>query len=297
MAGEMRVETIKNLFQSIAYSIPNVGFMDVVDIAVIAFVIYKIIGRLRYSTASMVAKGILILLGVTLLTDVLQLNTVNFLLDRLLELGFIALVIVFQPELRRFLERMGSRKLSSLIISKDKQTDMESAIEAVVNACEILSRDRVGALIVFERTTQLGDVFKTGVALDARISVQLLRSVFFPKTALHDGAVILRQGRLAAAGCVLPLTQNTHISSDLGTRHRAGIGMSEVSDAVVVVVSEETGTVSVAVGGMLKRHLAPQMLTRILKSELLNDQQENDNTFAGKVRAFLKMGGDKHEKG
>lgn len=291
------METIKNLFQSIAYSIPNVGFMDVVDIAVIAFVIYKIIGLLRYSTASMVAKGVLILLGVTLLTDVLQLNTVNFLLDRLLELGFIALVIVFQPELRRFLERMGSRKLSSLIISRDKQTDMESTIEAVVNACEILSRDRVGALIVFERTTQLGDVFKTGVALDARISVQLLRSVFFPKTALHDGAVILRQGRLAAAGCVLPLTQNTHISSDLGTRHRAAIGMSEVSDAVVVVVSEETGTVSVAVGGMLKRHLAPQMLTRILKSELLNDQQENDNSFAGRVKAFLKMGGDKHEKG
>lgn len=296
MAGEMRVETIKNLFQSIAYSIPNVGFMDVVDIVVIAFAIYKIISLLRYSTASLVAKGVLILLGVTLLTDVLQLNTVNFILDRLLELGFIALVIVFQPELRRFLERMGSRKLSSLIISKDKQTDMESAIEAVVNACEILSRDRVGALIVFERTTQLGDVFKTGVALDARISVQLLRSVFFPKTALHDGAVILRQGRLAAAGCVLPLTQNTHISSDLGTRHRAAIGMSEVSDAVVVVVSEETGTVSVATGGMLKRHLAPQMLTRILKSELLNDQQGNDNTFAGKLRAFLKMGGDKHEK-
>lgn len=290
------METLKKLFQNIAYSIPTIGFIDIIDIAVVAFVIYKLIGMLRNSTASRVAKGILILVAVTLLTDVVQMNTVNYILDLVLELGFVALVIVFQPELRRFLERMGSKKLTQLIASKDKRTELETSIEAVVNSCEILSRDRVGALIVFERGAQLGDYFKTGTIVDAKVSVQLIRSVFFPKAALHDGAVILRQGRLMAAGCVLPLTENTHISSDLGTRHRAGIGMSEVSDAVVVIVSEETGTVSVAVGGMLKRHLAPQMLSRILKNELLDDGAENENGILEKLRQILKLGGGKREE-
>lgn len=288
------METLRNLFRTIADSIPNIGVMDVIDMAVVAFAVYKLIGMLRNSTASRVAKGILILVAVTLLTEFLQMNTVNFLLDMILELGFIALVIVFQPELRRFLERMGSKKLTQFMGARDKQTEMETSIEAVVNACEILSRDRVGALIVFERSTQLGDFFKTGTVLDAKVSVQLLRSVFFPKTALHDGAVILRQGRLAAAGCVLPLTENTHISTDLGTRHRAGIGMSEVTDAVVVIVSEETGTVSVAVGGMLKRHLAPQMLERLLKNELLGSVQEQESGILEKVKKILKVGGGKN---
>lgn len=288
------METLKNLFRTIADSIPNIGVMDIIDMAVVAFAIYKLIGMLRNSTASRVAKGILILVGITILTEFLQMNTVNFLLDMILELGFIALVIVFQPELRRFLERMGSKKLSQFVGARDKQTELESSIEAVVNACEILSRDRVGALIVFERGAQLGDYFKTGTVLDAKISVQLLRSVFFPMTALHDGAVILRQGRLAAAGCVLPLTENTHISTDLGTRHRAGIGMSEVTDAVVVIVSEETGTVSVAVGGMLKRHLAPQMLDRLLKNELLGNAQERESGILEKLKAILKIGGGKN---
>lgn len=288
------METLKKLFQTIAYSIPNIGVNDIIDIAVVAFAIYKLIGMLRHSSASRVAKGVLILVAVTVLTELLQLNTVNFILDLVLELGFIALVIVFQPELRRFLERMGSKKITQFLGTRDKRTEMETAIEAVVNACEILSRDRVGALIVFERGTQLGDYFKTGTVLDARISVQLIRSVFFPKAALHDGAAILRQGRLAAAGCVLPLTENAHISTDLGTRHRAGIGMSEVSDAVVVIVSEETGTVSVAVGGMLKRHLAPQMLERLLKSELLDDTQQTEESLLEKMKKLLKVGGGKH---
>lgn len=285
------METLREIFQKIAYSIPKIGWTDIIDIAVVAFAIYKLIGMLRHSTASRVAKGIGVLALATALTRVLQLNTVNFILDKVLELGFIALVIVFQPELRRFLERMGSRKLSRLLAPKDKQNEMETAIEAVVNACELLSRDRVGALIVFERGVQLGDFFKTGTVLDAKVSVQLLRSIFFPKAALHDGAVLLRQDRIMAAGCVLPLTENTHISTELGTRHRAGIGMSEMTDAVVVIVSEETGTVSVAVGGMLKRHLAPQMLGRLLENELLGGKVEQEESVLEKVRSFLKMGG------
>lgn len=296
MAGEMRVETLKNLFQKIAYSIPNVGFVDIIDIVVVAFVIYKLIGMLRNSAAFNVAKGILLLLAITVFTEAVQMNTVNYILDVVLELGFIALVIVFQPELRRFLERMGSKKIAQIVSSKDKQTEMQTAIESVVNACEILSRDRIGALIVFERGANLSEYGRTGTLVDAKISAQLLRSVFFPKAALHDGAVIIREGRVLAAGCLLPLTENTHISSDLGTRHRAGIGMSEVNDSVVVIVSEETGTVSVAVGGMLKRHLAPQMLSRILKNELLVQQQETETGFWVKVKKVLKLGGGKNEE-
>ena len=165
-------------------------------------------------------------------------------------------------------------------------------MEATVNACEILSRDRTGALIVFERSFQLGEYFKTGTEVDAKVTAQLLRSIFFPTAALHDGAVIIREGRLAAAGCVLPLTENAHLSKDLGTRHRAGIGMSEVSDALVVIVSEETGTISVAVGGMLKRHLAPQMLERLLKNELLQDADPGKDNLWEKVKKFLRSGGN-----
>ena len=173
---------------------------------------------------------------------------------------------------------------------------MEEVIEDTVTACEILSRDRIGALIVFERNTRLDEYFKSGTTLDARVSSQLLRSIFFPKAALHDGAVILRQGRVAAASCVLPLTENTHISSELGTRHRAGIGLSEVSDAVVVIVSEETGTISVAVGGMLKRHLAPQMLSRMLTNELIAEEDANSSNLLLRVKKLLGVGRDHNEE-
>ena len=149
---------------------------------------------------------------------------------------------------------------------------MELAISQTVNACEVMSEGKVGALIVFERSVSLEEYEKSGTQVEAKLSSELLRNIFFPKAALHDGAVIVRDGRIAAAGCVLPLTANRNLSSDLGTRHRAGVGMSEVSDAVVVIVSEETGTISVAIGGMLKRHLAPQTLEKLLRMELIPDQ-------------------------
>ncbi len=288
------MQTLRELFQVIEYSLPNIRLMDVLDILVVTFVIYKLIGAIRGTSAWRVVKGIVLLLVATGVTNVLQLNTVNFLLSRVLELGFVALVIVFQPELRRALERVGSRRFGGLFSIQTERSEMETAIEQTVNACEILSQEKTGALIVFERTTQLGDYFKTGTLLDAQLSAQLLRSVFFPKTALHDGAVIVRQGRVAAAGCVLPLTENTHLSSDLGTRHRAGIGMSEVSDAVVVIVSEETGAISVAIGGMLKRHLAPRMLEQLLRNELLSDEAAQDDTWTSKLRRFFSAGGNRN---
>jgi len=265
------VQNLKSFFDHVAFAFQNIGIADVIDMAVVAFLIYKFVNIVHSTSTARVAKGIILLLALTAVTDLAQMQVLNFLLDAVLELGFIALVIMFQPELRRALERFGGKNLKELMVGghATPKGDMEKAILATVSACEIMSRERVGVLLVFERDSSLEEYFKTGTLIDAQTTEQLLRNLFFPKASLHDGAVIVRGGRVAAAGCVMPLSENPHLSSDLGTRHRAGIGTSEVSDAVVVIVSEETGTISVAIGGMLKRHLAPQTLERLLTHELI----------------------------
>ncbi|MBP3313580.1 MAG: diadenylate cyclase CdaA [Oscillospiraceae bacterium] len=291
------MQIIKSFLQTLEYSIPRIGVADIIDMVVVAFLVYKILSTVRSTNAKNVGKGLLFLVLAALLTSILQLNAMNYIISQVLELGVLALVIIFQPEIRRFLEKMGSRRLAEWMGNKDsKSSSAEQVVEIVVNACEILSRDRIGALIVLEREMRLDEYFNTGTELDSRISVQLLRSVFHPNTALHDGAAIVRGDRVAAASCVLPLTANTHLNADLGTRHRAGVGMSEASDAVVVIVSEETGTISVAVGGMLKRHLAPQMLQRLLKNELVDTKQDEELTLGEKIKAFLVRGGNKNEE-
>ncbi|MBP3660450.1 MAG: diadenylate cyclase, partial [Oscillospiraceae bacterium] len=190
-----------------------------------------------------------------------------------LAVGLLALVILFQPELRRMMDHLGnSVSLRRFLGVEKKLEEMDVVISQTVKACEIMGREKVGALIVFARTQQLDEYFKTGTIIDGRVSEQMIRNIFFPKAALHDGAMIIREGRIAAAGCVMPLSDSHRLSADLGTRHRAGVGTSEASDAVVVIVSEETGTISVAVGGMLKRHLAPQTLERLLRQELIRDE-------------------------
>lgn len=262
------MEAIINFFKEIAALVPTIRIMDIVDILVVAFVIYKIILMLQTTSSARIAKSIVIILLLTALTSVLHMYLMNFLLDKILEIGLLALVIMFQPELRRILEKLGSKSFREILSTKQEQRNIDYVISETVKACEIMSRERTGVLIVFERTSSLEDYQKTGIVIDARVSSELLRNIFFTKASLHDGAVIIRNERIAAAGCVLPLTENRNISSDLGTRHRAGIGMSEVSDAVVVIVSEETGTISVAISGMLKRHLAPQTLEKLLLNEL-----------------------------
>ena len=223
---------------------------------------------LQTTSSSRIAKSIIIILILTAATSLLHMYLMNYLLDKILEIGLLALVIMFQPELRRMLEKLGSKSFREILSTKQEQRNIDHVISETVKACEIMSRERTGVLIVFERTTSLEEYQKTGTIVDAQVSSELLRNIFFTKASLHDGAVIIRNERIAAAGCVLPLTENRNISSDLGTRHRAGIGMSEVSDAVVVIVSEETGTISVAISGMLKRHLAPQTLEKLLLNEL-----------------------------
>ena len=262
------MEAIINFFKEFAALVPTIQVMDVVDILLVAFVIYKIILMLQTTSSARIAKSIVIILLLTAATSLLNMYLMNYLLDKILEIGLIALVIMFQPELRRMLEKLGSKSFREILSMKEEQRNIDRVISETVRACEIMSRERTGVLIVFERTTSLEDYQKTGTVIDARVSTELLRNIFFTKASLHDGAVIIRNERIAAAGCVLPLTENRNISSDLGTRHRAGIGMSEVSDAVVVIVSEETGTISVAISGMLKRHLAPQTLEKLLLNEL-----------------------------
>ena len=269
------MDTIIEYFRDFFSMLPTIRLMDVVDILLVALVIYAIIIMIQTTGASRIAKSVLIILALTLVTQILNMYLMNYLLDKILEIGLIVLVVVFQPEIRRMLEKLGAKSLREILSTKEEKREIDRVIEQTVSACETMSRERTGVLIVFERSTSLIDWQKSGTVIDAQVSSELLRNIFFTKAALHDGAVIIRNERIAAAGCVLPLTQNRNISSDLGTRHRAGIGMSEASDAVVVIVSEETGTISVAIGGMLKRHLAPKTLEKLLENELAPHEDTN----------------------
>jgi diadenylate cyclase len=261
---------------------------DIVDIAILSFLIYKGLWMLRKTSSGRVMRGAMILFVAIGLTSVFKLTATNFLLSRLIEWGFLVLVILFQPEIRRFLERMGSGRLSQFFASTKTITkDMETAIAETTEAYASMSRDKVGALMVFERQNLLDDIIKTGTALDCSVSSELLKNLFWNKAPMHDGAVIVREGRIVGAGCMLPLSSNVNLSRDLGMRHRAGIGISEHSDAVVVIVSEETGSISVAVGGMLKRHLTPETMERLLRNELLGDPQDDKKSTSNPLFNLL----------
>lgn len=257
---------------SLLQQLTRIKFMDCVDILVVAFLIYKLLPLLRSTGTARVAKIVGGVVVIALLADILHLYTLSFLFSKVLEIGLIVAVVLFQPELRRMLDHVGSLKLSRLLGGQKPEPEMVPVISQTVSACEAMSREKVGALIVFAREARLDEYFKTGTMIGGDVSEQLLRNLFFPKAALHDGAVIIRDGKVAAAGCVLPLSSSVRINADLGTRHRAGLGISEISDCVTVIVSEETGAISVAVGGVLKRHLAPQTLEKLLRNELCREE-------------------------
>ena len=266
------MDAVINFFKEFSSMLPTIKVMDIVDILVVAFLIYKVIMMVRSTSAARIAKSVLIILILAGVTQLLNMYLLNYILDKILEIGLVALIVVFQPELRRMLEKLGSKNVREILSVKEEQREIDRVIEQTVQACEIMAKERTGVLI--ERSIPLLEYQKSGTVVDACVSSELLRNLFFTKASLHDGAVIIRNDRIAAAGCVLPLTENHNISSDLGTRHRAGIGISEVSDAVVVIVSEETGTISVAISGMLKRHLAPQTLEKLLLNELAPQREE-----------------------
>ena len=251
--------------------------IDVVDILVVAYIIYRVMKLLKDTSAARLAKGILILVLIMLFASFLHLTMISGLLRNALSVGVFAVVVIFQPELRRLLEQIGKGNLSRMLIPDTDPNVVESMIVATVSACADMSRTKTGALIVFERKERLGEIIATGTRVDAAPSAELIKNIFFKNSPLHDGAMIVRAGRVCAAGCVLPLSGNQGLSRDLGTRHRAAVGMSETADSVLVVVSEETGAISVAIGGMLKRHLSPEILQKMLESELLGDELRNRN--------------------
>ncbi len=242
---------------------------DVLDILIIAFLLYKLLTLVRSTKAASLLKGLLVFFAVLALSYAFQLNGIYYILNKLMEWGVLALIILFQPEIRRILEQVGSRRIVAFFSHSEAGNVMEQTIGQTVLACTEMSQSRTGALIVFAREIMLDDLVRSGTVLDASVSSELLKNIFFVKAPMHDGAVIVRHGRILGAGCMLPLSKNMNLSRDLGMRHRAGIGMSENSDAVVVIVSEETGSISVTIGGMLKRHLKPETLENLLRNELL----------------------------
>lgn len=266
------------ILESIWQQIQGMKWSDYLDIILVAYLIYKLLPLFRSTGTARIAWVVGVLIVVAWLTDVLKLHTLSYLFSQVLAVGLLALVVLFQPELRRMIDHLSNMKFKNFLSAQKPQHEMELVVSHTVRACDMMSKEKVGALIVFARDNHLDEYFKTGTMIEGRVSEQLLRNIFFPKASLHDGAVIVRDGRVMAAGCVLPLSDTNRLSLDLGTRHRAAVGMSEVSDAVVVVVSEETGAISVAVGGLLKRHLAPETLERLLRNELCpveEPQQEN----------------------
>ena len=271
---------------------------DFLDMAIMVFVFYKILALIHSTRAASLLKGVLVFVAALMLSYILDMNSINFIMNQLVRWGVVALIILFQPEIRRGLEEVGSRRFMAFFTRTETSSAVEQAIDQTVLACTEMSASRTGALIVFERENVLDDMVRSGTVLDAAVSSELLKNIFFVKAPMHDGAVIVRNGRVLGAGCMLPLSKNVNLSRDLGMRHRAGIGMSENADAVVVIVSEETGSISVAIGGMLKRHLKPETLANILRNELLPQEVQEDKPKFG-LSSLLRTGntgGDKDEK-
>ena len=290
--GRLNWRTVLDSFFSAFNQFRTISFIDILDILIVAYIIYRVMKLLKDTSAERLIKGIIILVGIMLLASMLHLTMISWLLQQALNVGLFAIVVVFQPELRRLLEQIGKGNFSRLIVPADAPDEVESMITATVSACADMSRTKTGALIVFERRERLGEIISTGTMVDAAPSAELIKNIFFKNSPLHDGAMIVRAGRVCAAGCVLPLSGNQSLSRDLGTRHRAAVGMSESADSVLVVASEETGSISVAIGGMLKRHLSPDMLRKLLENELLDSEKQEKSRLAA-IRDMWKGGAGK----
>ncbi len=272
-------------------AIRSMGLSDVLDILIVAAVVYAVIGFLRRTSSLKVANGILLLLVALWLSSAARLSVTNFLLRQVFEIGILAVIVLFQPEIRRALEKVGSSHLFSIFGKDWGMQGMERVIMQTVYACEDMARSHTGALIVFERDNRLNEPRSSGTFLDANVSTELLKNIFYDKSPLHDGAAIMKDGRLHSAGCMLPLSKNAGLSRELGMRHRAGIGITEGTDALAVIVSEETGSISVAVDGLLKRHLSLDTFEEILRRELL---PEEDINRSGWFERLKQRKGKKH---
>ena len=260
----------------------NIGIVDVLDIAIVALLLFWVIKFMRARRAGKLMLGIVMLFLLLLLSAAFEMRALNFILNSLFSVGLIAIVIVFQPELRSALEKVGG--VSDNLKSMVDNDEMKLAIGQICDAAQEFSKNRTGALIVFERNVRLGDVIRTGTTIDAVTTSLLLGNIFYNKAPMHDGAVIIRKGRVHAAGCYLPLSSNNNIVKELGTRHRAAIGMSENSDAIILVVSEETGGISIALDGDIKRNFTRKALESYLINSLMGEEKKNiKNVVTGKI--------------
>ncbi len=268
----------------------GITITDILDILIVAYIFYKVLGFIRDSRAEQLLKGVLVLLAVAFLSDILQLHVLNYIMKGALAVGVLALIILFQPELRRALEHMGRGSLFRIKVDpldKDKAKDV---VAEFVEAVEDMAAERTGALIVFERDTNLTDIIETGTVIKAEPSAQMIENIFYKGSPLHDGAMVVRGTKLYAAGCVLPLTDNQEIPKSLGTRHRAGIGISEKSDAVVLIVSEETGIVTLVEDGVLERYLDGKTLEKRLLALYLQDSKDDGGVMKGLLRRNRRVG-------
>ncbi len=265
------MEFIRELFY-------NIRIQDFFDIAIVAYVFYRAIGLIKETRAGQLIRGIILILLATQISEWIGLYTIHWILRNTMTVGVIALIVVFQPELRRALEHLGRSRFFSNFFDKQSDDQPTKTIEEIIKAVQVLAKEKTGALIVLERETKLGDVIETGIKMDALVSGELLVNTFIPNTPLHDGAMIIREDRIMASGCFLPLTENQNLSKQLGTRHRAGLGITESSDALVVIVSEETGIISLAMDGKLSRYLDIKSLKQILIN-LLVEKEPNPLQF------------------
>ncbi len=268
------LNTLSSMFTSLTFR-----WRDVVDILLVGYIIYLVIVFIRETRAVQLVKGLILLVAATYLSELLRLNALNYILKGVLTLGTVALIIVFQPELRRALERLGRGKLFGGR-NRNNASEVDSALGSVVRSVQYFAKNRIGALIVFERETALSDIIETGVSIDGTITEELLGTIFFVGTPLHDGAVVIRGLKVEAAGCVLPLTSDISLNKELGTRHRAAIGLSEISDALILVVSEETGTISLAMNGKITRKLSPKTVEKTLRELYFEHQKPQDGVFS-----------------
>lgn len=294
------MEIVMTILEGTLRYVLTLKLSDYLDIALMAYGLYWLLKLVGDTKVERLGKGVIIFLFSLWLSHIFHLNGIYFILSHVVSLGVLALVVLFQPEIRRLLEQIGSSRLRSFnpFAKAQQVTAIESAIAQTVLACTEMAKSRTGVLIVFERDMLLDHIARTGTIVDAQVSSELLKNIFFVKAAMHDGAVIIREGRLLAGGCMLPLSKNVNLSRDLGMRHRAGIGMSENSDAVVVIVSEETGAISVAIGGLLKRHLMPETLEKLLMKELIPQQEEEaESKFRLHLPSFHKERKERDEDG
>ncbi|MCL2424753.1 MAG: diadenylate cyclase CdaA [Oscillospiraceae bacterium] len=269
----------------------TVRIWDVIDILIMTFIIYRVLRLMQRTSASSVIKGLVLIIIVAGISNFFNMNILSYLLSQALQMGVIILVILFQPEIRKMFETMGTTKLNTLFRRRGKYETIKEVLNQITSACYDMSKNEMGAIIVFERKVGLNDYATTGVAVNSNVSTELIQNIFYPNSPLHDGALIVREDKLIAASCMLPLSTNYALIKDLGMRHRAALGLCERSDAVVIVVSEQTGALSIATDGMLKRNLDHETFEKLLENEILSEYTTKSKSKKQKAKDSANVQG------